>query len=54
MADGFVQVAEIMRSFPADSTIGDLINKLDSRLPENVKLAYREWEKDKKERPTKG
>ncbi len=44
MADGFIKVAEIMRSFPPNTPIGVLIDKLDRRLPEDVKKAYREWE----------
>lgn len=44
MADGFKQVAAIMRSFPADTPLGAVIDKLDRRLPEEVKRVYREWE----------
>lgn len=44
MADGFLQVASIMRSFPANTALGDVIDKLDRRLPEDVKRVYREWE----------
>ncbi len=44
MADGFLKVAEIMRSFPPNTPLGSVIDKLDKRLPEAVKIAYREWE----------
>lgn len=44
MADGFLQVAEIMRSFPASTPLSHVLDKLDRRLPEAVKTAYREWE----------
>lgn len=44
MADGFLKVAEIMRSFPPNTPLSQVIDKLDRRLPEAVKKAYREWE----------
>lgn len=45
LAQGFHSVAEIMKSFPKDSPLGSVIDKLQSDLPEPVKQAYREWEK---------
>jgi|GEM_PF-2750546 len=42
-ADGFIAVSHILRSFPTDSPLGDVIEKLDRRLPDEVKLAYQEW-----------
>lgn len=51
LSRGFLQVAEIMRSFPKNSKLGEVIDKLDRRLPEDVKLAYREWERSQSKRP---
>lgn len=45
LSDGFVQVAEIMRQFPKDTPLGDVIDKLQRELPEPVRQAYREWER---------
>jgi len=53
MADGFLKVAAVMRSFPPNTPLGDVIDKLDRRLPEGVKTAYREWEAhEASDRPT--
>jgi hypothetical protein len=46
MAKGFVEVAAIMRSFPRGTKLGDVVDKLNSHLPENVKQAYRDWERN--------
>ncbi len=46
MAQGFLDVAAIMRSFPRDSKLGEVIDKMQSRLPPEVTAAYRAWEKE--------
>lgn len=43
-AEGFFCVARIMREFPKDAPLGQILEKLDRRLPEEVKRAYQEWE----------
>jgi len=53
LAQGFTEVAGIMRTFPPDSKLGDVIGKLNTNLPEEVKQAYRDWEKhEAKPRPS--
>jgi hypothetical protein len=46
MAKGFVEVAAIMRTFPRGTALGDVVDKLNSHLPEDVKQAYRDWERN--------
>lgn len=46
MAQGFLDVAAIMRSFPRDSKLGEVIDKMQARLPPEVTAAYRAWEKE--------
>lgn len=51
MAQGFLDVASIMRSFPKDSPLGDVIDKLEHRLPPQVVDVYRQWEASQPDRP---
>lgn len=46
MATGFKEVAEIMRAFPKDAQLGQVLDKLARDLPEPVKQVYRELEKN--------
>jgi hypothetical protein len=50
-AEGFFAVANVMRSFSKDTPLGHVLDKLERRLPEEVKRTYAEWEARAKERP---
>jgi len=42
---GFFLVAEIMREFPKDTPLGEVVAKIERKSPEAVKELYRQWEK---------
>ena len=42
---GLFLVAEIMREFPKDTPLGEVVAKIERQSPEAVKELYRQWEK---------
>lgn len=49
LAKGFLDVASVLRSFPKDTSLGQVIDKLSRELPEDVRAAYKEWERQQAE-----
>lgn len=51
VAKGFFLVAEVMRSLPKDTPLGEVVAAIERKSPEAIKEAYREWEKTQAPRP---